>query len=131
MNPTDLLRNLFIMAFADGEISPEELHLLAEHRDRWGMSKAQFEATLREAESPSARLQLPEDRDDRRQLLSDMAAVMAADGRFTNLEMNVFALAAVRLEIAGEELDEILDELSYDDDLIIEDSEISEGSDEG
>ena len=131
MNPIDLLRNLFIMAFADGEISSEEMSLLAKHRDHWGMSKAQFEATLREAESPSARLQLPEDRDDRRQLLSDMAAVMAADGQFTNLEMNVFALAAVRLEIAGEELDEILDELSYDDDLIIEDSEISEDSDEG
>ena len=130
MNPTDLLRNLFIMAFADGEISPEELHLLAEHRDRWGMSKTQFEATLREAESPSARLQLPDDHDDRRQLLSDMAAVMAADGRFTNLEKNVFALAAVRLEITGEELDEILDELSHDDDLIIEDSETSEDSDE-
>ena len=130
MNPTDLLRNLFIMAFADGEISPEEMSLLAEHRDHWGMSKAQFEATLREAESPSAPLQLPEDRDDRRQLLSDMAAVMAADGRFTKLEMNVFALAAVRLEITGEELDEILDELSHDDDLIIEDSETSENSDE-
>ena len=60
-----------------------------------------------------------------------MAAVMAADGQFTNLEMNVFALAAVRLEITGEELDEILDELSHDDDLIIEDSEASEDSDEG
>ena len=40
MNPIDLLRNLFIMAFADGEISSEELNLLAEHRDHWGMSKA-------------------------------------------------------------------------------------------
>ena len=60
MNPTDLLRNLFIMALADGEIASEELSLLAEHRDCWGMSKEQFEATLREAESPSAPLQLPE-----------------------------------------------------------------------
>ena len=43
MNPIDLLQNLFIMAFADGESSSEELNLLAEHRDHWGMSKAQFD----------------------------------------------------------------------------------------
>ena len=51
MKPNDLLRNLFIMAFADGEISSEELSLLAERRRWWGISQLQFEATLQEAEA--------------------------------------------------------------------------------
>ena len=123
MNSTDLLRNLFIMALADGEISTEELSLLAEHRKFWGMDNALFEATLKEAEATRVQLQLPDDLGDRRQLLSNMAAIMAADGKFTDLEKHVFALAAVRLEIAAEELDEILDELSDDDDLLLEDTE--------
>ena len=86
MNTTDLLRNLFIMALADGEISPEELSLIAEHRHRWGMAKTTFDATLREAQAPQARLQLPDHPDDRNQLLCDMAAV--------------------RMEIDSEELDD-------------------------
>jgi uncharacterized tellurite resistance protein B-like protein len=123
MDRTDLLRNLFIMALADGKISPEELNLIAEHRNQWGMSEAQFEATLCEAQSPQAQLHFPDDPDECSQLLADMAAVMAADGRFTTLEKSVFALAAVKMNIDAEELEDILDLLSDDDELLMDSSD--------
>ena len=47
-----------------------------------------------------------------------MASVMAADGRFTTLEKSVFALAAVKMNIDAEELEDILDLLSDDDELL-------------
>jgi uncharacterized tellurite resistance protein B-like protein len=117
MNSDDLLRNLFIMALADGEISAEELSLLAERRDRWGLTKAHFEATLKEVEASSAPLQLPIEQDERRQLLSEMAALIAADGKFHDMEINMFALAAARLDVGEDELNEILQQLTNTDDV--------------
>lgn len=122
MEHEDTLRNLMIMARADGAISSKELILLESRRREWSISREDFDRMLKETESPSASLQIPDTPTQRHDLLADMALMMAADGRFDELEMRLLAIAAVRLGIGEDQLNEILDELAEeDDDLILGD----------
>ena len=121
MQPIDTLRNLMLMASADGQVTSEELELLEARRVAWGISREQFQEALREADSVDARLILTADRHQRHDFLRDMIEVMAADGRLDQMEIQLFALVAARLDISQTELDELLAEFSDEDDLILGD----------
>jgi uncharacterized tellurite resistance protein B-like protein len=119
MESIDLLHNLMLMARADGEISKEELELLHVRRNEWNISLEEFERILEETESPSADLRIPESASQRYDMLADMALMMAADGKFSEFETQLLAIAAVRLELKPEVLDEVLSDFSDDDDDIV------------
>ncbi len=122
MNYENMLQDLMIMARADGELDAKELQLLQRRRAEWEISEAKFDELLKATESPDAELKVPESPAHRYDLLADMALMMAADGRFDDLEMRMLAIAAVRFEISADQLDEILSDFSDDeDDLILGD----------
>lgn len=121
MQPLDVLRNLMLMAAADGQITADELELLEARRVAWGISQDDFQEARRAAESVDGRLSVPEEPDRRYDFLQDMIAVMAADGHVDPLEMHLFALAAARLELSPDELEEILADFRAEDELILGD----------
>ena len=122
MENIDLLRNLMIMAFADGILSEPELEFLQERRRQWGVSIKDFNLALEQAGTDNAKLELPEEHSQRCDMLSDFVAMMAADGECAELEMQLIAIAAVRLDVSDAELSEILDDFLDDDDLVIDES---------
>ena len=111
MERTDELRSMVLLALADGSFAPEERALLQERAKTWGISNEEYRAIVEQEESLDVQLTIPPTIDERRKLLADFAEVIAADGKFTTLEKNLFAVAAVRMEVGEDDLEAILAEL--------------------
>ena len=121
MNYDQLLRNLMVMAAADGRITDEEMHLLRERSRRWRVSEADFEKALEYAQSAEAKFQFSDDADQRRAMLEGFVEMMGVDGDYADVEMSLFAIAAVRLGVEDTELNRIIDSVLDRDDLILGD----------
>jgi uncharacterized tellurite resistance protein B-like protein len=119
MEPLQLLRNLMIMATADGRLADEELRWLRERQSAWNITADQFEEALQYAQSGQARLELPELPSERYDLLYDLVALMSVDSDFDPMEMNLFAVIAARLEVSEAELNALLAEFTGDEDELI------------
>ncbi|MEM8914053.1 MAG: TerB family tellurite resistance protein, partial [Planctomycetota bacterium] len=102
------LRNLVVMAIADGSIGQREVNLIADRCVQLGLGQADLEAALQAGLSDDAALELPVDANDRVACLQDLIRMMAADGVLDESEKRLFALAAARMNIGGDELTQII-----------------------
>ncbi len=109
MDFLDKLKNLMIMALADGSLTQSELEFLSDRSVQWGLTEADFTAAVEYALSDRAELQIPPHKKDRVELLQDLLRTMAADGHLAETEKRVFAMAAAVMELPDGELDEIID----------------------
>ncbi len=107
----DHLKNLVIMAAADGALHQEEIVMLAERCSAWGLAEEDLESAIEFALSGNAKLQFPIDRFEQNQMLSDLIRMMAADGKLTEIEKRLFALAAAKMGIEKVELEALIDQL--------------------
>ena len=114
MEKKQLLRNLFVMAVADGSIAESEMQLLADRCIQWGVSDDEFAEMISHATSGNAELQLPAGQDAREQLLRELVPMMAADGRLQEHEKHLFAAAAAIMEITPERLDQLIDQALHE-----------------
>jgi uncharacterized tellurite resistance protein B-like protein len=108
----DKLKNLMIMAFADGRLTQSELEFLSDRSVQWGISQTDFAAAIEVALSDKAELQIPPNKQDRIEMLQDLIRTMAADGQLADIEKRVFAMAAAVMELSEGELDEIIDSVT-------------------
>lgn len=115
MDKFDLFQNLMVMAAADRKFTQEEVALLAVRASRWGLTDAEFEKALDHAISDPRPLSVPEGHSQRVQMLQHLLRVMAADGELAPAEKRLFAEAAARIGISGEELDRLIDGLVSSD----------------
>ncbi|GIW98314.1 MAG: hypothetical protein KatS3mg111_1647 [Pirellulaceae bacterium] len=111
MQRLDHLKNLVIMAAADGALSENEIALLIDRCRELGLQEEDLESAIAFALSEQASLRLPVDREEQDQMLSDLIRMMAADGQLREVEKRLFALAAARMGIAKDELDALIDRL--------------------
>lgn len=111
MQALDHLKNLVIMAAADGSLQQQEIVMLAERCAAWGLAEEDLEKAINFALSGNAKLQFPIDRFEQNQMLSDLIRMMAADGKLTEIEKRLFALAAAKMGIEKVELDALIDQL--------------------
>ncbi len=111
MNEIEQLKNLILMAAADGAFSESEMLLLADRCYDLGLSTADLRQALDEATSGKAKLVIPEDHSDRLTLLRHLMRMMAADGKLMEPEKKLFATACARMEIDQVEIDELIDQL--------------------
>lgn len=111
MRRLDQLKNLIVMAVADGSLGDHELALLSDRCEELGLGEQELQQAIRFALSDDAALQLPRDREAQESLLSDLIRMMAADGRLTESEKRLFALAAAKMEISDERLNHLIDTL--------------------
>lgn len=110
MENKELLRNLLVMAVADGSISQSEMQLLADRCTQWGVNDEEFSEMLGAALSDHAELTLPPDASSREDLLRELVPMMAADGQLARREKILFASAAAIMEISPDRLNAIIDE---------------------
>ncbi len=111
MNALDHLKNLVIMAAADGSLSESEIALLIDRCGQLGLVEEDLEKAIAFALSGDAKLKLPSDKAEQKQMLMGMMRMMAADGQLLEVEKRLFALAAARMGLEKKELDDLIDGL--------------------
>jgi uncharacterized tellurite resistance protein B-like protein len=104
------LRNLVVMAMADGSIGEREVGFVADRCHELGLGESELNHAIRFGLGDEAALELPTDPTERRELLVDLVKMMAADGVLDENEKRLFALAAAKMEISSAELKKLLDE---------------------
>ncbi len=111
MSPLDHLKNLVIMAAADGSLSEQEIALLIDRCGHLGLQEEDLEKAIAFAQSGNAKLRLPSERAEQIDLLAQLMRMMAADGQLAEVEKQLFALAAAKMGIDKLELETIIDKL--------------------
>jgi uncharacterized tellurite resistance protein B-like protein len=111
MERLDHLKNLVVMAAADGSLSEQEISLLIDRCSELGLSEEDLEKAISFALSGDAKLRFPIDRAEQNKMLADLIRMMAADGKLSEIEKRLFALAAAKMGVEREELDAIIDRL--------------------
>ncbi|MEM8734427.1 MAG: TerB family tellurite resistance protein [Planctomycetota bacterium] len=111
MEHLDHLKNLVIMAAADGSLSEQEIALLVDRAAALGLDEEDLEKAIAFALSGEAKLKFPVDRAEQNQMLADLMKMMAADGELQEVEKRLFALAAAKMGIEKQELEALIDKL--------------------
>lgn len=111
MNTSDKLRNLLVMAAADGSMTEAEIGFLSDRAKGWSIPEEEFAAAIRYAISDDAQLVVPATREERVAMLQELIRMMAADGELADVEKELFATAAVKMGFSNDELKEIIDSI--------------------
>lgn len=111
MDALDHLKNLVIMAAADGSLSEHEIALLIDRCGRLGLKEEDLEKAIAFALGEGAKMRLPVDRVEQDKVLRELIRMMAADGQLLEVEKRLFALAAAKMGIARQDLDSLIDDL--------------------
>ncbi len=111
MQQFDHLKNLVIMAAADGVFSEQEISLLIDRCTELGLDEGDLEKAISYALGNQAKLRFPVDRDEQNKMLTDLIRIMAADGKLSEIEKRLFALAAAKMGIDRKDLDSLIDDL--------------------
>lgn len=107
----DHLKNLVIMAAADGSLAEGEIAFLVDRCATLGLDEEDLEKAISFALSGEAKLKFPVDRAEQNQMLADLMRMMAADGELAEVEKRLFALAAAKMGIEKVELEVLIDRL--------------------
>ncbi len=111
MEHLDHLKNLVIMAAADGSLTEQEIALLVDRCTALGLAEEDLEKAIAFALSGEAKLKFPVDRAEQDRMLADLMRMMAADGQLQEVEKRLFALAAAKMGIERSELEALIDKL--------------------
>lgn len=103
------LRNLVVMALADGSIGEREVNLVADRCQELGLGEGDLQKAIEFGLGDDAALELPADLEGRQELMQDLIRMMAADGRLDESEKRLFALAAVKMNMSKDDLDQLID----------------------
>jgi uncharacterized tellurite resistance protein B-like protein len=111
MKRTDQLKNLVIMAAADGRLTQSEIALLIDRCAELGLTEADLESAIDYALSEKPSLFLPTSKEDKEALLTDLLRVMAADGQLREVEKRLFAVAAAKMAVSQADIEALIDRL--------------------
>jgi tellurite resistance protein len=101
-----IYKNLYLVAAADGEISPREAALLQEAADTLGLVQEDIDR-VKEA-WPDLSLMIPEDEDERRYLLENLVYMMMIDGEIDEQEYEVCAVFARSIGVDETQIEAII-----------------------
>ena len=111
MNRIEQLRNLVVMAVADGSLGVEELRLLAERAVELQLDEYNVGDAIHYALGDDAALELPTSEEAQEALLTDLIRMMAADGQLTESEKRLFAVAAAKMNYGADKVNALIDRL--------------------
>lgn len=104
------LRNLVVMALADGSIGEREVNLVAVRCAELGLDEEDLQQAIEFGLQDDAALELPADPAERDSIMRDLIRMMAADGVLQEDEKRLFALAAARMSLTADDVDRLIDE---------------------
>lgn len=102
------LRNLVVMAFADGQLGQREVDLFADRCSELDLGEKELTEAISFGLSDDAALELPVDSNDCNETMRDLVRMMAADGVVDEGEKRLFALAAARMNMSVEDIDQLI-----------------------
>ncbi len=105
------LRNLVVMAFADGSVGEREVNLVADRCSELGLDEHDLRKAIAFGRDDQAALELPESTKDREEWMRDLSHMMAADGHLDENEKRLFALAAAKIDLKAADVERLIDEL--------------------
>jgi uncharacterized tellurite resistance protein B-like protein len=108
MNAPQHLRNLLVMALADGSLGEREVNFLTDRCGDLGLGEDELRNAVSFALDDDAALALPTETAQQELLLLDLLKMMAADGVLTESEKRLFALAAAKLNFDHEQMDSLI-----------------------
>ena len=111
MHQLDQLKNLVIMASADGALTEREIALLVDRCAELGLGELELEKAVSFALSEDASLKLPTVHAEKIEMLTDLIRIMAADGKLSEMEKRLFAIAAAKMNIDRDEIEKLIDRL--------------------
>ena len=111
MNRMDQLKNLVIMAAADGRLSQAEIALLIDPCAELGLKETDLESAIDYALCEKPALKLPPTKEEKEELLSDLLRTMAADGQLREVEKRLFAVAAAKMSVSAADIEALIDRL--------------------
>ena len=111
MNRFDQLKNLVIMAAADGRLTQSEIALLIDRCAELGLKESDLETAIDYALSDKPTLKLPTTTAEKEDLLTDLLRVMAADGELSEVEKRLFAVAAAKMSVSQADIEALIDRL--------------------
>ncbi|MEM1070258.1 MAG: TerB family tellurite resistance protein [Planctomycetota bacterium] len=103
------LRNLVVMAFADGSLGEREVNLVADRCAELRLDEYDLRKAVEFGLDDNAAIELPDDPHQREALLKDLIHMMAADGRLDESEKRLFALVAVKMSMSAADVERLLD----------------------
>jgi uncharacterized tellurite resistance protein B-like protein len=107
--PLDRFRFLATAALADGSLNNEEKPVLLRAAEHMGIDRAQAGAVVQELLSGTEVVaHLPSDPAERRAVFEAMVEVVAADGRITREELELFQRLAPRFGLEPEQARDVL-----------------------
>lgn len=111
MNRIDQLKNLVIMAAADGRLTQSEIALLIDRCAELGLKESDLESAIDYALSEKPALKLPNTKEEKEELLADLLRTMAADGQLREVEKRLFAVAAAKMAVSSTDIEALIDRL--------------------
>ncbi len=111
MDKLNLFQNLVFMAASDGKFTDEEIQALAVRAESWNISNDDFDSIIVGLQSGDVDMILPETREQKTELLSEMVKIMAADGELAEVEKQLCATAAAKMDFTMQEFEQILSSL--------------------
>ncbi len=117
------LRNLVVMALADGQLGQREVDIVAQRCVDLGLSDLELKEAIRFGLGDDAALELPATGADREDLMKDLIRVMAADGRVDEGEKRLFALAAAYMNLTTGQIDRLIAEVTRDRNAGVDDDD--------
>lgn len=104
------LRNLVVMALADGSLGEREVNLVADRCSDLGLDEYDLQKAIEHGLGDEAALELPTAEPERSELMRDLIHMMAADGRLEEGEKRLFALAAAKMSMSSADVEQLIDE---------------------
>ncbi len=104
------LRNLMVMAFADGSLGEREVNLVADRCAELGLDEYDLQKAVEFGLGDEAALEMPESVAEREALIRDLIRMMAADGHLDESEKRLFALAAAKMSISAADVERLIDD---------------------
>ncbi|QEG39452.1 tellurite resistance TerB family protein [Roseimaritima ulvae] len=111
MDPLKHLKNIVVMAIADGALAEDEVALLSDRCVELGIGEAELQQAIIYALGDAPALQLPREPEQQEQLLRDLIRMMGADGVLAESEKRLFALAAAKMRYDSARLHALIDEV--------------------
>ncbi len=100
-------KNLVAVAWADGHFDKEELELLKERADDFGLSKEEVDAVM--AEADTLKFKVPLNDYDKEEQLADVVYMSMVDGEIHEKEYAMCLGIAERLDLNHKYLDKIIE----------------------
>ena len=104
------LRNLVVMAFADGSLGEREVNLVADRCAELRLDEYDLRKAVEFGLDDQAAIEVPADPKERESLVQDLIRMMAADGHLDESEKRLFALVAVKMSLSAADVERLIDQ---------------------